>query len=61
MSKEEIHKLAEDFKANSLKDPSLIKIIEKFDNNKDGIQDTTEEGVSGITVTLYDETNTIWP
>jgi fission process protein 1 len=43
MSKEEIHKLAEDFKANSLKDPSLIKIIEKFDNNKDGILDDNDK------------------
>ena len=44
-SKEEIHKLAEDFKTKSLKDPSLIKIVEKFDVNKDGILDDGEKEV----------------
>lgn len=42
-TKDEIHKLADDFKANKLKDPSLIKIIEKFDTNKDGILDDKEK------------------
>lgn len=30
-----------------------------LDNNKDGVQDGNEVGVAGITVTLYDNTNTV--
>lgn len=45
LSKEEIHKLAEDFKAKKLKDPTIAKVIEKFDSNKDGALDDSEKEV----------------